>query len=127
MASPTSEPETHPIPSITRYDALLTQPGGMPDILAVKEDPMLSYFANDTFEVRVSPLGGLGVFAAKALKYLDIVLVEEPLVRLSFDFSDLVQKYTAMDEGHRAIFNKLHVHTNESIPTRLEGVASANS
>ncbi|KAK3336703.1 hypothetical protein B0T19DRAFT_396421 [Cercophora scortea] len=61
---------------------------------------------NTAFEIRPSPLGGLGAFAARALKKDELILIEPPLLRTtSFD---LLRSFRALDDEAKKVYMSLH-------------------
>ena len=70
-----------------------------------------SLFENELFEVRRSPLSGLGAFAKQELRKGDIILEEEPLLVSSY--SSLSETFERLDKTSKHI--ALGLSKNENI------------
>ncbi|KAK3694915.1 hypothetical protein B0T22DRAFT_437962 [Podospora appendiculata] len=75
------------------------------------------------FEIRPSPLGGLGAFAARDLKAGELILVEQPLLRTTT--FDLLRSFRELDDEAKEVYMGLH-----SVPfgtNAVENIKQANA
>lgn len=107
-------------------NALAAQAGGLPHVQDILADARRVYYADSNIEVRASKLGGLGVFAARDLEAGQVILVEEPLMRLQSFSAEILSAYENLDADRRAIYDSLHGYS-ETEMCRVKKIALANA
>lgn len=83
------------------------------------------WWHNDFLVIKRSRLGGLGAFAAKDLKYGDVVLVEKPLLRVNnWEFCN---DYDELSDEDKTILHSLHKYSSNPDAIEIEKIRRANS
>lgn len=70
-------------------------------------------FSNKWFTVKLSPLGGFGVFAKVHIPRHTHILLEQPFFTLK-EFKALKGTYRAQNEEEKAVFDGLHGYHKDS-------------
>lgn len=76
------------------------------------------------FEIKESPVGGLGAFAVKDLYKGDIILMEAPILRTNG--FDLFKDFRALDKDTREIFLSLHAVEEDGV-NKIGRIRRANA
>ncbi|KAM0335494.1 hypothetical protein ACHAQA_000542 [Verticillium albo-atrum] len=89
-------------------------------------------FANDFFEIRASPVGGLGAFAVRDLQRGDRILTERAVIRAIDVDRDLIRRFDALSLADRdlvldlAMHKPRHLDGDESLHTRVKAIFTTN-
>lgn len=89
-------------------------------------------FSNEFFEIRKSPLGGMGAFAVQDLSPGDMILTERAIVRSTDVDRDLIRNFTNLSPSDQGLVLDLAMHKpsriahNDSLHTRLKAIFTTN-
>ncbi|KAG7115963.1 hypothetical protein HYQ44_007116 [Verticillium longisporum] len=89
-------------------------------------------FSNEFFEIRKSPLGGMGAFAVQDLSPGDMILTERAIVRSTDVDRDLIRNFTNLSPSDQGLVLDLAMHKpsriahDDSLHTRLKAIFTTN-
>ncbi|KAM0573509.1 hypothetical protein ACHAP6_004720 [Verticillium nonalfalfae] len=89
-------------------------------------------FSNEFFEIRKSPLGGMGAFAVQDLGPGDMILMERAVVRSTDVDRDLIRHFTNLSASDKGLVLDLAMHKpsriahDDSLHTRLKAIFTTN-
>lgn len=89
-----------------------------------QHSPPLKNFFNEYFEVKESPIAGLGAFAVKDIARGEHILFETPLIVTSA--AELLRDVSGLCETGKRIFYSLHGHSKKENAVTEEKIATAN-
>ncbi len=96
-----------------------------PEVPRTHARPAIRRFANDSFEIRRSALGGWGAFAVKDLCVGDPILQERPIIRTVAH--DLDRNFGLLDKQSQTALLSLHAYSQDPGASHLEKVWSTNA
>ncbi|KAL1864499.1 hypothetical protein VTK73DRAFT_5847 [Phialemonium thermophilum] len=96
-----------------------------PKPMFMKLPPAGVVFRNESFEVRPSPLGGLGAFAVRDLKFGERILAEAPLLRSTC--MNLFRDFEKLDPKGKETYMSLHGFSPKEEDHPIEKIRRANS